>query len=127
RHAGVQFIYKEDPTVHQQVILRNPTQTIIPNVVYHDVLYGIDGAPLRDEVWELGDIMPKEEIELTYDMEFSIDAPFGRYKVVSVVETTGSSPAIQHNGLIWLLEHPLLQVPEADFSPYNLSEPSSVL
>ncbi len=71
---------------HQKIVLRNLSNKVIPNVIFHDILYDQNGQELRRETWDLGDIKGKEEIELEYNISFADSAEKGNYWLTSEVE-----------------------------------------
>jgi hypothetical protein len=87
-------------TAEEKLILRNLSGVTASNVVLHDLLTNTEGTVIRDEVWELGDVLPNEEIELGYTITFNRNAPFGTYFLAT--EITGSNVALKvpKNGTI---------------------------
>jgi len=94
--------YVNDPTAEQKLILRNPQNIVAENVVLHDILRNPMGEIIRDEVWELGDVLPYEEIELGYTIAFKNTAPLGIYTLHTRLEGTNTVLAEELNGTIAL-------------------------
>ncbi|HEY0964231.1 MAG TPA: hypothetical protein VGE31_00335 [Candidatus Paceibacterota bacterium] len=88
------------PSMRQVVTLHNPTSNIIPSVVFEDILKDPQGTVLQTEVWDLGDVLPGEEIELGYTLAFNANAPSGTYTLHSKI-TSGTGASDEHqNGTI---------------------------
>jgi hypothetical protein len=99
-------------TAEEKLILRNNTDGVAKNVVLHDVLTDAAGNIVRDEVWELGDVLAHEEIELGYTITFKENAALGLYKLHTTLEG-GNVSQHEENGTITytaitLPESPLL-------------------
>ncbi len=78
----------------QHLVLKNNTSKIIPGVVLHDILKDPSGAILKDEPWELGSILPKEEINISYDINFAVTAKNGLYNLDTHIESSNGIHAV---------------------------------
>lgn len=88
------------PAMRQMITLVNDTDKIVPQVEYIDVLRDPSGGEVKREVWELGDVMPNEEIQLGYTLTFQSDAVSGIYPLLSQV-VSGSGLLKQYeNGTV---------------------------
>ena len=89
------------PSMRQVVVLYNPTQSTIPAVKFEDILHDPDGNPVQTEVWDLGDVLPGEEIELGYTLTFKSTAAPGAYKLYSKITTGTGARDTHENGTVW--------------------------
>ncbi|HYC34674.1 MAG TPA: hypothetical protein VEC13_02985, partial [Candidatus Paceibacterota bacterium] len=65
--------------IEESLNLKNTTNATARSVIFHDVLRDSSGNLIKDEVWDLGDIAPYEEIIITYKVSFSPFATAGTY------------------------------------------------
>lgn len=91
-------------TTEEKLVLRNMTDTIAKNVVLHDILRDPNGEIIRDEVWELGDVLAGEEIELGYYITFSTNAVRGTYTLETqlkgdAIDTTTNNGTIVYEDI----------------------------
>lgn len=93
-------VQASNSTVEQKLIVRNTSENSAKNVVLHDLLVGPDGTEVRDEMWELGDVLPHEEIELGYVIRFNNAAPFGTYTLHTRIDGENTELATASNGTI---------------------------
>jgi hypothetical protein len=87
-------------STEQKLVLKNTTNTVAVNVVLHDVLKDDGGAVIRDEVWELGNVLPGEEISLGYTISFNPNARYGLYTLDTLIEGDNVHIALENNGKI---------------------------
>lgn len=90
----------EYPSMRQVVVLNNPTTHSIPGVVFEDILKDPAGNVIKSEVWELGEVLPGEEIELGYTLAFESGAPTGTYTLHSKITTQNGGEDIHQNGTV---------------------------
>jgi uncharacterized repeat protein (TIGR01451 family) len=94
----------DEYTAIQELVVRNPQNSYVKDVVLKDTLYGPNGELIKEEVWEIGDILPNEEITLRYEMDFADSAVGGLYTLSTVVLGAGGVEKIfANNGKIELL------------------------
>lgn len=87
----------------QQLVISNPTNRSFAGVVIYDRLYDPSGTLIKTEQWDLGTILPHEEITLDYQIQFSAKASWGIYKLSTVVTAAGASEQVRDgNGYILL-------------------------
>ena len=92
---------KKNGTITQRLVLKNNTTHTISGVVVHDRLKDPLGVLVRNEPWELGDILPKEEINISYDITFPATARTGLYTFdTQVVTASGMNKNFAGNGSI---------------------------
>jgi uncharacterized repeat protein (TIGR01451 family) len=91
-------------STEQKLILKNSTKSVAKNVVLHDILTDDAGAVIRDEIWELGDVLAGEEIELGYVISFNPNARYGLYTLDTVIEGDNVNMNLQNNGKIFYEE-----------------------
>jgi hypothetical protein len=89
-------------TVEQKLILTNPTDQTIKSVIFRDILKDRTGEPIHTEVWNLGDVLPHEEITLSYDLSFDSEAKKGFYSLTTRIESGAQKNNIGINGLVLL-------------------------
>lgn len=117
----------------QELVIQNPQNLYIKDVVLRDLLYSPDGLLLKEEIWEIGDVLPYEEITLSYEMEFADNAIGGMYKLTTVVtEAEGGEKIFANNGQIELLTQGLVEevfeeVPTVGFAKSNFTPQPVVL
>jgi hypothetical protein len=92
----------EGDTVTQSLIVENTTGATLSNIVLRDLLHDPSGAVLHEEIWDLGDVLPHELIEISYDVQFGSNAPLGLYALESSVEMGGSLLTKERNGTVLL-------------------------
>jgi len=98
-------------TAEQKLVVTNDTNTLARNVVLHDLLKDASGNIVRDEVWELGDVYPHEEIELGYTITFNEKAAFGTYILSTSIEGLNVNVDTDANGEIVYVEMMVPQTP----------------
>ncbi len=67
----------------QILIVRNQSDDVLPSVKFDDILYDENGNQIQTESWDLGDLLPNEEVTLTYDISFGSKAVTGTYSLSS--------------------------------------------
>ena len=72
--------------IEESLNLKNTTNATARSVIFHDVLRDSSGNLIKDEVWDLGDIAPYEEIIITYKVSFSPFATAGTYSLSTLIE-----------------------------------------
>jgi hypothetical protein len=93
------------PSARQTLLIRNISGESVPDVVFHDILTGPDGTILQDEVWDLGMVLPYEEIELGYTIHFGSVADGGRYTLTSTIQSGVDETYVTQNGIVWFAEY----------------------
>lgn len=63
----------------QILIIKNMSGDTLPLVKFDDILYDKDGNKIQAESWDIGDLLPNEEIRLTYNISFKPEATEGNY------------------------------------------------
>lgn len=94
----------------EEIVLKNDTDRVAKNVVLHDILRSPSGELIRDEVWELGNVLPGEEIMLGYEITFNPGAAYGVYTLQTNVEGENVDALSFDNGAI---TYELIQTPVA--------------
>lgn len=90
-------------TVAQTLVVINPSDTIIPSVMMQDILRDPGGVLVRNEEFDLGNIMPREEITITYEITFSDEAIPGIYTLSTILKKPAAADmAFAQNGEIVL-------------------------
>jgi hypothetical protein len=113
---------------HQEITVRNESDNTARGVVLHDLLYAPDGTILRDEPWDIGIMLPGEEVTVAYDADFASDAPAGTYPLSSVLSAYGTATRTYTNGAIVLTEGAaLLGTTDNAVVPTVTETPGSVL
>lgn len=69
----------------QNIIIKNPNNEKITSVTFHDILLSPSGAVVKDEEWELGTLLPHEEVTIGYDIAFNTNATSGVYFLSSTI------------------------------------------
>lgn len=90
-------------TVRQELVLTNESDETIPGVILRDVLRDPAGAYTQNEVWNLGDVLPREEVKIGYNITFRGDATEGEYTFESVIDTESYGQQVYENGTIWVV------------------------
>jgi hypothetical protein len=72
--------------VNQKLVVTNTSDKTIRSVKIHDLLANPGGALITDDVWDLGDVLPYEEITIEYSVTFAPSAERGTYTLRTVVE-----------------------------------------
>ena len=80
-------------TVNYRIVIKNEGG-IAHHAVLIDTLKNEYGEVLNEQQWELDDIYPNEEIEVTYTSIFSADTPGGVYTNYAQVKATGRHPSL---------------------------------
>jgi hypothetical protein len=70
------------------IIIRNHTNATIPATSFDDILYTESGSRVRTETFDIGDILPNEEVTVTYDISFDQGALSGTYTFASELHYT---------------------------------------
>lgn len=90
----------------EYIKLTNASDATLHDVVFRDLLKDPEGMIISDELWRLGDVQPREEIDISYEINFKPTALPGRYVLESRAETTGGKEIIfPQNGTIMLTAH----------------------
>lgn len=100
RSTDTAVLQNGDRNAEQTLMLRNTSDQTVGSVVLHDKLFGPSGNLIRDEVWQLGDVLPNEEIELGYTITFNEEAVSGTYTLDTVIETGSTTLEFAGNGSI---------------------------
>lgn len=67
----------------ETILIRNLTDNPIKSSTFEDVLYNKDGNEVRRETFDLGDLLPHEEVTVAYDVTFGALAQSGTYTLSS--------------------------------------------
>jgi len=88
--------------VTQRLIIKNPGRKATLPVVLYDKLYDPSGNLIKEEPWNLGVILPHEEITISYDVVFDDDALPGLYTLSTSIEAGAEISLFEKNGMIYL-------------------------
>ncbi len=106
----------EDSVVEQVIIIKNPTGTEIPSVVFNDYLIDDQGKKVKKETWDIGSLLPYEEVTLTYSLSFSEQTNKGVYILSSeVLGNQSQNIFFANNGVVTYL--PLKKSPKSTVVP----------
>lgn len=85
----------------QILIIQNMSRDTLPGVKFDDILYDKDGNKIQTESWDIGDLLPNEEIRLTYNVSFKSEAIEGDYFLSSqLTYSNGNKLDFTKNGKI---------------------------
>jgi uncharacterized repeat protein (TIGR01451 family) len=87
-------------TSTQTIQLVNTSGKRIPGVIFTDKLHATNGSLAQEQVWDLGTILPNEEITLQYAFSFSAQAPTGVYTFSSYAENADGLLQVENNGQV---------------------------
>jgi multimeric flavodoxin WrbA len=88
----------------QELIIVNPTSHTIKSVVLRDAMKDPSGAAVQTEEWILGDVLPHEEIKITYDIQFGSQAEPGAYMLsTTLIGSASTTKTLALNGVVNLL------------------------
>jgi hypothetical protein len=99
------------PNAKEEIVLQNNTKHVAHGVTLHDLLRDPGGAVIRDEKWDLGDVQPGEEIDLSYVITFNQGAPHGTYTLTSTAQGSDVDASSGQNGTILYEEVSTLLTP----------------
>lgn len=97
----------------QTLTIFNPTNRVIPDVTLHDVLSNNGSAQLSNEQWFLGDILPQEELTISYTLAFNPKTPVGRYAFASELRNGEELRRLEQNGVLTYIQ-PFLIEPDPE-------------
>ena len=98
-------------TSTQQLVIFNTSDLPVRSLVVNDILRDPAGNIVGNEVWEIGDLLPNEEITLEYDIQFGRLAKSGFYTLSTVLHGRNDMvKSFDANGFInfILLEQPTI-------------------
>ncbi len=88
-------------TASERLIVRNSGAFESDPIILHDILRSPNGEVLRDEVWDLGTVLPHEEITVQYDITFNDGSAPGVYFLsTELKKQNGDTSPYEHNGVI---------------------------
>lgn len=91
---------EEGASVIQTIVIKNPTTTVIPSVQFNDFLFTNSGVKIKTESWDIGDLLPNEEVTLSYSLSFSSQAQ-GIYTLSSeALGNHSQSIYFRNNGVV---------------------------
>ncbi len=91
-------------SVKQTIIIRNPTNSEIPSIIFNDLLLDENGKIVKKESFDIGGLLAGEEVTLTYSLSFASQASGGVYTLSSEAIGTGSqSIYFGNNGIVMYL------------------------
>jgi len=102
RTSSATTLSAASPVIQQYITLINRGDMIIPSLQYVDILRGANGTSIDQQTWDLGNVLPGEEIGLGYTITFGDRAPRGEYTFTSVV-SSGLYEQVYLNGRIVFL------------------------
>jgi hypothetical protein len=105
----------ENRNVHQEIIVKNTSGESVRGVSVHDVLTDPYGNLIKDEVWELGEIFPNEEIVIGYNIFFGENAEHGVYRLATSLFDGSMNVVKKENGVVFLRDH-MISSPTPAFS-----------
>lgn len=95
------IVTTEGTVVEQTILIKNPTQTEIPSVIFNDFLIDENGKKIKKESWDIGSLLADEEVTLTYSLSFESQANRGVYTLSSeVLGTHSQNIFFGNNGII---------------------------
>jgi len=94
------FLDSSDSTSTQTIQLVNTSEKSIPGVIFTDTLRSQAGSLAQEEVWDLGTVLPHEEITLVYEFSFSQQAPAGVYVFSSYAKNRDGLLSMENNGSV---------------------------
>jgi uncharacterized repeat protein (TIGR01451 family) len=110
RNTSSTTVSNTDRNVIQEVVIQNVGTTTIKGLIFHDILSDFAEQVIQDEIWDIGNLLPHEEVTLRYNISFEADAHSGLYTFSSVVELPDFTDVVFHsNGIVMLLP-PMLNV-----------------
>jgi hypothetical protein len=83
--------------VKQIIYIKNQTHTAIPSVIFNDYLIDTHGRVIKVEPWDLGTILPDEEITLTYTLSLKDMLNEGTYNLSSEIKKSGNQSIFFNN------------------------------
>lgn len=90
--------------VQQEIVIKNPSKKKSVSVILRDVVRDPSGIIVQEEPWNLGPLLPGEEVTVTYDIEFGETAPEGLYTLTTVVDgPEDDDPAYQNGTILFAL------------------------
>jgi len=95
-------------TVHEELVVTNPTDATSTPVDLHDLLKNPDGTVIHDQAWPLDTLAPHEEVTVTYDLTFEKGTPVGWYPLSSVLASAAGDTERKDNGSIFVLASALV-------------------
>lgn len=92
-------------TIRQTVTIQNTSDTTARNVVFYDVLREPEGEIISREVWDLGDVLAGEHIELGYNVSLNSNAqtPSQKFNLTSILTGDNFKTRVSDNGIIFYL------------------------
>lgn len=84
----------------QHLIVTNTSDRELRNVVFHDFVLDPDGKILHEDIWDLGTMQPREEIEIRYAIDLGMDATEGLYLLSTRMDWEGRYRIFGKNGTI---------------------------
>lgn len=111
RTSSATTLNPQSPVIQQFIALSNRGETIIPSLQYVDILTDPNGEIIEQQTWDLGDVLPGEEIELGYTITFGGAAPRGTYAFTSAAKS-GVYEQVYQNGTLAFLgsKSPILEM-----------------
>jgi len=90
-------------SVTTELVIRNTSAFSTEEVEVRDILRGPSGRVIRTEVWDLGAVLPHEEVRISYDIRFGESAAAGLYALsTELVKRNGDRRILGVNGHIEL-------------------------
>ena len=91
-------------SVKQTIIIRNPTNSEIPSIIFNDLLLDENGKIVKNESFDIGSLLAGEEVTLTYSISFASQASGGVYTLSSEAIGAGSQNIyFGNNGIVMYL------------------------
>lgn len=85
----------------QVITIRNTSNTTIPSVIFDDKVSDSNGALIRTEVFTVGDLLPYEEVTLTYGISFGAQVASETFTLSSLLHhSNGQTIPYQNNGTL---------------------------
>lgn len=100
----------------QIIIIRNLSNSPMSSITFDDILYDQNGKEVQIEKWDLGTILPNEEITLSYKLYFDNLAQPGTFSLSSKLHQSNElSLVYNNNGFITYI----IPVESPNISPYT--------
>lgn len=104
----------------QRLTVYNSSQKQLRNISVYDRLYDANGTLINEEVWNLGDVLPNEEISISYAFIFGQNAERGAYSLSTEVRSNAEVVQFNANGTLTIqgtLSELLAYVPKISLDP----------
>jgi hypothetical protein len=112
RNTPSAVVKKIEDKAREELSIRNTTQYPVHSVLLRDVLSDPEGNTVQTEEWDIGDLLPYEEVIVTYDIQFGVQATPGTYTLSTVLLGEGTTTqTVPRNGVVTLLAPEVVVIP----------------